>query len=285
MLDEPTNGLDPAGMADMRALVVDLARGGQTVLLSSHLLAEVQEICDRVGVINNGRLLRESTVAELRGGSSLRVRGHSRARGARGRDAAGRRRRRTTHAGRPGARPRPPTPPRTLIRELVAAGVDVHEVTPAERSLEEVFFEMTSTDPMSREGACVMSTITAPADIGRATRAEMLRLRKWPAVWITLGTWLALSLMFGYLFNYLSYTTGDSSFSNEGATKATLLAEMMPANAPERVPPGHADVRRRADAGAGRDRRRQRLRLGHLEDRLLPGCRAARARSSARWPR
>jgi ABC-2 type transport system permease protein len=77
-----------------------------------------------------------------------------------------------------------------------------------------------------------MSTVTAPADIGRATRAEMLRLRKWPAVWITLGTWLALSLMFGYLFNYLSYATGDNSFSNEGATKATLLAEMMPANAP-----------------------------------------------------
>ena len=58
VLDEPTNGLDPAGMADMRSLIVDLARGGQTVLLSSHLLDEVQEICDRVGVINKGRLLR-----------------------------------------------------------------------------------------------------------------------------------------------------------------------------------------------------------------------------------
>src|SRR3954466_4170642 len=67
VLDEPTNGLDPAGMADMRDLVVALARGGQTVLLSSHLLAEVQEICDRVGVISHGRLLRESTVADLRG--------------------------------------------------------------------------------------------------------------------------------------------------------------------------------------------------------------------------
>ena len=74
VLDEPTNGLDPAGMADMRALVVELARGGQTVLLSSHLLAEVQEICDRVGVINGGKLLRESTVAELRGETTLRVR-------------------------------------------------------------------------------------------------------------------------------------------------------------------------------------------------------------------
>jgi ABC-2 type transport system permease protein len=68
--------------------------------------------------------------------------------------------------------------------------------------------------------------------IGRGTRAELLRLRKWPAVWITLGAWLALSLMFGYLFNYLSYASGDNSFSNEGATKASLLAEMLPANAP-----------------------------------------------------
>src|SRR3954462_15840832 len=73
VLDEPTNGLDPAGMADMRALIVDLARGGQTVLLSSHLLAEVEEICDRVGVISRGRLLVESTVSELRGGRRLRV--------------------------------------------------------------------------------------------------------------------------------------------------------------------------------------------------------------------
>ena len=78
VLDEPTNGLDPAGMADMRALLVDLAAGGQTVLLSSHLLAEVQEICDRVGVIAGGRLLVESTVAELRGGDRVRLRAPSR---------------------------------------------------------------------------------------------------------------------------------------------------------------------------------------------------------------
>lgn len=66
-----------------------------------------------------------------------------------------------------------------------------------------------------------------------STRAELLRLRKWPAVWVTVGAWLALSLMFGYLFNYLSYTTGDNSFSNEGTTSASLLAEMMPANVPD----------------------------------------------------
>ena len=74
ILDEPTNGLDPAGMAEMRDLLVDVAAGGQTVLLSSHLLAEVQQICDRVGVIAHGRLLAESTVADLRGAGGLRLR-------------------------------------------------------------------------------------------------------------------------------------------------------------------------------------------------------------------
>jgi ABC-2 type transport system permease protein len=65
-----------------------------------------------------------------------------------------------------------------------------------------------------------------------STNAELLRLRKWPAVWITLGAWMALTAMFGYLFNYLSYTTGDTSFSNEGETSASLLAEILPANVP-----------------------------------------------------
>ncbi|TYL46335.1 ABC transporter permease [Nocardioides sp. BGMRC 2183] len=63
----------------------------------------------------------------------------------------------------------------------------------------------------------------------RSTRAEAARLRAWPAVWITLGTWLALSLMFGYLFTYLSYTSGDAGFANEGETKAQMLAQLVPA--------------------------------------------------------
>src|ERR1700754_1728765 len=73
VLDEPTNGLDPAGMADMRMLVRRLGAAGCTVLLSSHLMPEVQELCDRVGVIAHGRLVAEDTVAELRGGQRLRV--------------------------------------------------------------------------------------------------------------------------------------------------------------------------------------------------------------------
>ena len=68
VLDEPTNGLDPAGMRDMRRLIRELGASGRTVLLSSHLLGEVQQICDRVGVIDRGRMVAESTVDELRGG-------------------------------------------------------------------------------------------------------------------------------------------------------------------------------------------------------------------------
>ncbi len=70
-------------------------------------------------------------------------------------------------------------------------------------------------------------------DLMNSTRAEVLRLRKWPAVWVTLGAWLALALMFGYLFSYLSYKTGDNSFSDEGATRASLLNNLMPVSVPD----------------------------------------------------
>ncbi|QSR24752.1 ABC transporter permease [Nocardioides aromaticivorans] len=83
-----------------------------------------------------------------------------------------------------------------------------------------------------------MSATTAPRTVVpstglvattlRSTRAELGRLRAWPAVWITLGAWLALSLMFGYLFTYLSYTTGDASFADEGTTQAEQLARLLP---------------------------------------------------------
>jgi ABC-2 type transport system permease protein len=64
-------------------------------------------------------------------------------------------------------------------------------------------------------------------------RAELLRLRKWPAVWVTVGAWLFLAALFGYLFNYVAYATGDESFANEGTTRAGLLAELMPAEVPD----------------------------------------------------
>jgi ABC-2 type transport system ATP-binding protein len=146
VLDEPTNGLDPAGMAAMRRLVVDLAAGGQTVLLSSHLLAEVQQICDRVGVIAGGRLIHEGTVDQMRGGAVLRVRGEPEPETVR------------VLARVTGATPAPALDEDgnpvfevpadgvevpAVTRALVAAGVDVYAVAVRERALEDAFLTMT----------------------------------------------------------------------------------------------------------------------------------------------
>jgi len=65
LLDEPTNGLDPAGIREFRDLIRDLARQGKTVFVSSHLLGEVQQMCDDVGIVKQGRLLTQGPVAEL----------------------------------------------------------------------------------------------------------------------------------------------------------------------------------------------------------------------------
>ena len=65
ILDEPTNGLDPAGMREVRDLVGSLAGRGVTVFLSSHLLHEVEQICDRVAVLNNGKIVAQGAVGEL----------------------------------------------------------------------------------------------------------------------------------------------------------------------------------------------------------------------------
>jgi ABC-2 type transport system ATP-binding protein len=65
LLDEPTTGLDPAGMRDMRALVRRLADEGITVLLSSHLLGEVEELCNRVAIIRTGKIVYEGTLRDL----------------------------------------------------------------------------------------------------------------------------------------------------------------------------------------------------------------------------
>ncbi len=142
ILDEPTNGLDPAGMADMRAMIRRLGAAGSTVLVSSHLLGEVEQICDRVGVISRGRLVGEGTVADLRGAADLRVvaapleraAGHARAllgpdavnlvdgglHLAVGADRAG-----------------------EINASLVSAGMTVTELRMVERDLEQTFFELT----------------------------------------------------------------------------------------------------------------------------------------------
>ena len=65
LLDEPTNGMDPAGMAEVRDLIRDLGTEGRTILLSSHLLHEVEQVCDSVAIIAKGRLVVQGDVADL----------------------------------------------------------------------------------------------------------------------------------------------------------------------------------------------------------------------------
>jgi ABC-2 type transport system ATP-binding protein len=76
LLDEPATGLDPAGMRDMRLLIRRLADDGITVLLSSHQLPEVQELCDRVAIVDRGRVVYEGALGDLRrqGGAGYRLR-------------------------------------------------------------------------------------------------------------------------------------------------------------------------------------------------------------------
>src|SRR5207253_4097465 len=64
-LDEPTNGLDPAGVVEVRELIRDLGKGGRTIVLSSHLLAETELVCDNVAVLSRGRLIAQGTIKEL----------------------------------------------------------------------------------------------------------------------------------------------------------------------------------------------------------------------------
>jgi ABC-2 type transport system ATP-binding protein len=137
ILDEPTNGLDPRGIREIRDLLIELNKAGTTVFMSSHLLSEVDELCDRVGIVDRGRLVLEEQLAtlhaptgrvvvdtpdpaaavsmldgrvELRDGSRLVVRAAD---------------------------------PAALNAQLVGGGVQVREIGPERRTLEQVVFEVT----------------------------------------------------------------------------------------------------------------------------------------------
>jgi ABC-2 type transport system ATP-binding protein len=73
ILDEPTNGLDPQGTREIRSLIKQIAADGTTVFVSSHLLAEVDQICSHVGVMSTGRLVFQGTMAQLRGRGEPRI--------------------------------------------------------------------------------------------------------------------------------------------------------------------------------------------------------------------
>jgi hypothetical protein len=74
--------------------------------------------------------------------------------------------------------------------------------------------------------------------VQRSTGAELLRLRKWPAVWVLIGAWFLLSTLFGYVFDYVAYKSGSDSFSTEGRSAADLLASVLPASVPHTLVQG-----------------------------------------------
>jgi ABC-2 type transport system ATP-binding protein len=146
ILDEPVNGLDAAGIQEMRQLIRSLASDrGKTVFLSSHLLSEVQQVCDRVAIINKGEMVRESTVAGLLDQESTRLRVE-----AVPVDAAEAALRPHWPVERDGpalvvAAARAEAP--AVARRLVEAGVELFSLAPVQANLEEVFLALTREDP------------------------------------------------------------------------------------------------------------------------------------------
>jgi ABC-2 type transport system ATP-binding protein len=121
LLDEPTSALDPAGRRVVRQLLEELRRRGTSVLLNSHLLSEVELVCDHVVIVDHGRVVAAGTPAELRHEGGVEVE-----------TASGMRR-------FPDAR-RPDVP--RIVRELVASGEDVFAVRVVTSTLEEAYLEV-----------------------------------------------------------------------------------------------------------------------------------------------
>jgi ABC-2 type transport system ATP-binding protein len=143
ILDEPTSALDPAGRVLVRELLLSLKRQGKTVFLSSHLLSEVEVVCDRVAIIRKGRVIRQGNVAELLERSDrfditargIRACGFADVRyGSDGLDVV----------------KVPAVEQRRTIEKIWSAGGEVVSVNPVRRSLEEIFLELTADDEAQR---------------------------------------------------------------------------------------------------------------------------------------
>jgi ABC-2 type transport system ATP-binding protein len=149
LLDEPATGLDPGGMRDMRELIRDLAERGITVLLSSHLLVEVEELCNRVAIVRRGAVVYEGALSELRARAGisyrLRTRDDERAR--------------RVCVAQPGIGEVREAPGGGLLFRaagegavgelslaLAESGAPVLELSPRQASLEDLFFQLTEGD-------------------------------------------------------------------------------------------------------------------------------------------
>ena len=171
ILDEPTNGLDPQGTREVRALIRQIAADGTTVFVSSHLLAEVEQICTHVGVMRTGKLVFQGSLPELRRTGASRVtRADRRPRGG----GQGARRSRPGRRPGPSRRPRPvramlgDASPEQVCAELVQAGIGVRGFAVISPSLEDLFVglhrgglrcqRVGSTPPSSGSSCCAGAT-------------------------------------------------------------------------------------------------------------------------------
>ncbi len=162
ILDEPTSALDPVGRDDVRTIIRDARERGSAVLLNSHLLGEVERLCDNVAIVNKGRVVAAGSLGDLLGEQAVRLRVTNLPAGA---DSSG--------AGSPLAafgpvsideegwlvvRPVDPERIPDLVAAVVAAGGRVHAVDPGRRSLEDLFLGIvrdddTATDARAAETA------------------------------------------------------------------------------------------------------------------------------------
>ena len=155
ILDEPTSALDPVGRDDVRAIIREARDRGSAVLLNSHLLGEVERLCDRVAIVNRGRVIAAGSLAELLGEQAVRLRITGLP--AEGLAAlAGFGSVSSDDEGWLVVRPVDPERIPDLVATVVGAGGRVHAVDPARRSLEALFLGLV------RDGE------TAPTDEGSA---------------------------------------------------------------------------------------------------------------------
>ncbi len=152
ILDEPGNGLDAAGIKEVRELIVRLGASGRTVLLSSHQLAEVQQVCDRVAIMSHGAVIASGSVAELlASGSSgeVRVRVGDLVVGAEVLRARGYTVAQVEDTLRVGG----VTDAAAITRALSDAGLYLSELSPVSADLESVFLDLTSEPSAAGSGA------------------------------------------------------------------------------------------------------------------------------------
>jgi ABC-2 type transport system ATP-binding protein len=152
ILDEPANGLDPAGQREIRELIRELAGENRGVLLASHLLYEVEQVCDRVLVIKKGKLIASGTLADVtRGASYFEIVVDDKGRAAQVLRGLGVKEIRETSAGLEVVTD--PARGAELNRALASAGLYASAIIPRASSLEDVFIELTETETPSASPA------------------------------------------------------------------------------------------------------------------------------------